>query len=246
MKISVLIVDDEPLARQRLIRLLDAHDTFECIGEAGDGRAAVEFCQQQAVDLVLLDVEMPGLNGMEAARALVELDQTPLMVFCTAYDDFALEAFGVNAVDYLLKPIRSEHLQRALDRVTAQLSASSTISGQNEENTQARSYITVRSYQGLQKIPIESIYYFQADQKYVNVVHEAGEHLIDESLRQLETEFGERFLRIHRSTLAARKRIERLETTQADGARLFLSGLEHGVPVSRRHLPHVRREIKGN
>ncbi|MGB1092928.1 MAG: LytR/AlgR family response regulator transcription factor, partial [Oceanobacter sp.] len=186
----VLIVDDEPLARQRLVRLMEAHPEFECVGEAADGASAVTFCQQQSVDLVLMDVEMPGMNGMDAARALGDLTPSPGIIFCTAYEQFAVEAFGVNAIDYLLKPVRSEDLARALSRVS-----DSSETSASEQQSGARTHITVRSYQGIQKIPVASIYYFQADQKYVNVVHEEGEHLIDESLRQLESEFGETFLR---------------------------------------------------
>lgn len=243
MTYRVLLVDDEPLARERMKRLLLEHHDFVCVGEAANGDAALAWLGMHQADLVLLDIQMPGRNGLETAAAMQELPQVPLVVFCTAYDEHALQAFAVKAIDYLLKPVRKEDLRRALQR------ASEWLMQQSAEHPSARpsgsrTHLSARTHNGLQLIPLESVFYFYADQKYVNVHHEGGETLIDDSLRQLEDEFPGLFVRVHRSALVALNRIERLETLNSGGHKVFLRGLADGVPVSRRHLPEVRRVMK--
>jgi len=241
MSYRVLLVDDEPLARERLKRLLDEHSNFDWVAEAGDGQAALSWLQQHHCDLVLLDIQMPGKTGLEVARDIQALEQPPLVVFCTAYDEHALQAFRVNAIDYLMKPIAKDDLSRALQRASEWL----------DQNPQplaatagARTHISARTHNGMQLIPLAEVLYFLADQKYVNVCHISGETLIDDSLKQLEDEFGDKFLRVHRSALVSRARIDRLEAQEEGGHLLYLKGLTDGIAVSRRHLPAVRKAMK--
>ncbi|GAA6144915.1 MAG: DNA-binding response regulator [Thalassolituus sp.] len=237
MSYRVLVVDDEPLARERLKRLLDEHTDFSCIAEAGDGQAAVDWLAQFHADLVLLDIQMPGLDGLQAAAQISQQNNPPVLVFCTAYDEHALSAFDVNAADYLLKPIRKEDLTRALTRAAERLS-------RQQAAVAARTHISARTAHGLVLTPIDEVAYFSADQKYVSMHHEAGETLIDDSLKQLEEEFSQRFLRIHRSYLVAAHRIYRLETTE-DGVVLWLRDLDTPLPVSRRHVSGVKKYLRG-
>lgn len=239
MSYRVLLVDDEPLARERLKRLMLEHADFTCIAEAGDGAAAVSWLQQFKADVVLLDIQMPGLDGLQAAEKIGELDHPPVIIFCTAYDDHAVSAFRVNAADYLLKPIRKEDLARALCRAVERLERLAAA-----PETAARTHISARTPQGLSLIPVDDVIFFSADQKYVSVHHLGGETLIDDSLKQLEEEFPQHFLRIHRSTLVAVDRICRLENTD-DGVNLWLKDHTTSLPVSRRHVSGVKRFIKG-
>ncbi|SIS52002.1 two component transcriptional regulator, LytTR family [Thalassolituus maritimus] len=237
MSYRVLVVDDEPLARQRLKRLLDEHKDFACIAEAGDGQAAVDWLSQFRADLVLLDIQMPGLDGLQAAEKIRSLANPPVIVFCTAYDDHALAAFDVDAADYLLKPIRKEDLIRALSRAAERLS-------RQVAGPAARTHISARTSQGLVLTPVDDVLFFSADQKYVSMHHADGETLIDDSLKQLEEEFPQRFMRIHRSYLVASDRVQRLENTD-DGVVLWLRGSDHPLPVSRRHAPGVKKHLRG-
>lgn len=238
MTYRILLVDDEPLARQRLQRLLQAHPDFCVAGEAAHGDAALDWLQQHQADLVLLDIQMPGRNGLDTAAAIQQLAQPPLLVFCTAHDEYALQAFTVQAIDYLLKPVRPEDLTRALQR------AGEWLAQRPVPATPARNHLSARTHHGLQLIPLDEVLYCQADQKYVTVVHDQGETLIDESLKQLEEEFPTRFIRAHRSALVAIDRIERLEAVPAGGHQLVLRGHDQGVPVSRRHLAEVRQLLR--
>ena len=167
MSYRVLVVDDEPLARQRLKRLLEEHKDFACIAEAGDGQAAVDWLSQFRADLVLLDIQMPGLDGLQAAEKIRSLANPPVIVFCTAYDDHALAAFDVDAADYLLKPIRKEDLIRALSRAAERLS-------RQVAGPAARTHISARTSQGLVLTPIDDVLFFSADQKYVSMHHDEG------------------------------------------------------------------------
>ena len=243
MSYRVLLVDDEPLARERLKRLLLEHDDFDCAGEAANGDAALSWLALHQADLVLLDIQMPGMSGLETAAEIIKRDNAPAIVFCTAYDEHALQAFGVKAIDYLLKPIRKEDFSRALQRAVEWLG---TRPQPNEEaSAGVRTHLSARTHNGLQLIPLDDVLYFYADQKYVSVRHTGGETLIDDALKQLEDEFDGRFVRVHRSALVARDRIERLVAQQGGGHKVYLRGLEEGVAVSRRHLAEVKRVMKG-
>lgn len=245
MSYRLLLVDDEPLARERLKRMLDEHQDFSLVGEQGDGLSALEWLQHHEADVVLLDIQMPGLDGLATAAKIQELPNPPLVIFCTAYDEHALEAFGVNAIDYLLKPVRREDLARALGRASQRLPELDDLDVVTAaDGAAARTHLSARTHQGLVLIPVEEVFYFVADQKYVNVVHSRGETLIDDSLRQLEDEFGPQFVRVHRSALVSRQRIVRLDAQNGGGHKVFLRGLDDGISVSRRHLADVRKVMK--
>lgn len=238
---KILLVDDEPLARQRLKRMLDAHPHCSLVGEAGDGEQAIRQCQALAPDLVLMDIRMPGIDGLQAARHLALLEQPPAVVFCTAYDDYALEAFEASAVDYLLKPVQADKLATALERAgrlnRVQLAG---ITGVARE-TGGRSHISARSHRGVELVPVTEVRCFIADQKYVTALHPDGELLLDESLKELENEFPDRFARVHRNALVALAHVQGLERLDGGHVRVRLSGLEEGPLVSRRMLPALRR-----
>lgn len=259
MSIRVLLVDDEPLARQRLARLLVEHENYHIVAEAGNGQAALDWLRQHKADLVLLDIQMPGLTGLEVTEQLMaSLPATaarPAIIFCTAYDEYALDAFKVEAVDYLLKPIRKDDLSKALQKAQRWIEQQPDAEQITAIENCARTHISARTHQGLQLIPITEIYSFQADQKYITVKYETtdaasgessnGEVLIDEPLKMLEDEFEQHFVRIHRNALVAKDKIDRLETVDSSIHILYLKGVAEGMSVSRRHLPGVRKLMRG-
>lgn len=242
---SVLIVDDEPLARERLRRLLEDIGGWRIAGEATHGLEALDVCTQLDPDVVLLDIRMPGMDGIEVARHLTALENAPAVIFTTAYSDYAIQAFDAQAIGYVVKPVRLERLQRALQqaaRLTRQgVDAVASAGG----HTLQRAHICVRKARGLQLIPVENILYFQADQKYVTVVHPGGEEISDETLKGLEAEFAADFIRIHRHTLVALRHLQRIETDEYGHSFAWLAQREQPLPVSRRLVGEVRRRLRG-
>lgn len=242
---KVLIVDDEPPARQRLRRLIDELDDCVIVGEATNGLQAIELTQTEDPDVLLMDIRMPGINGIEAARHLAALDQPPAVIFTTAYDEYAVDAFDAQAVGYLMKPVRRERLARALrhaSRLTqTQLAALRTDDSAGEER---RSHICARVRDQLQLVPVPDIFYFQADQKYTTVRYKEGEVLIDESLKTLEYEFSPDFVRIHRSALVAVAHIRSLERDGTGKQFAVFRDCDVRLPVSRRHAPALKRRLR--
>ncbi|HHJ13436.1 MAG TPA: response regulator transcription factor [Gammaproteobacteria bacterium] len=240
-----LIVDDEPLARQRLARLLEEIEGCEPCGEAGDGLQALRQVQALQPDLVLMDIRMPGMDGLEAARHLARLERPPSLVFTTAYGDHALEAFDLHALDYLLKPIHPERLRRALGKARQLAGSRLGAALQAAGDGAARTHLCARKRGNLELIPIEEVVYLQADHKYVTVCSPSRKLLIEESLKALEQEFAGRFLRIHRNALVAPACIRALEKDADGRCRVVLDGVEETLEVSRRQLPEVRRRLRG-
>ena len=244
---KVLIVDDEQPARDRLRTILDDEDAFEGVGEARNGQDALVECERLSPDVVLLDIRMPGLDGIETAHHLNSLESSPAVVFTTAYDEYAIDAFEARAIGYVLKPVRRAKLVAALNHASSLTSqALSEVAGEAGLD-EPRKHICARSHGELRLIPIDSITSFQADQKYVAVHHEGGTDLIDEPLKSLEAEFHSRFVRIHRSALVAVDQIERLEKTVDGRTQVILRQQresEGELVVSRRHLAEVRRRLK--
>ncbi len=238
---KILIVDDEPLARSRLQDLLGDIGNHQVVGEANNGRTAIEQALQLAPDIVLLDINMPEMSGLEAAIHLSQLEHAPAVIFTTAYSEHALEAFDANAIDYLLKPIRRTRLEQALSKVQplqrSQLDKTAT------DQHLSRNHIGAHLRGGIKLIPIEDIYYFHSDSKYVIVHHKDGEVLIDEPLKSLEQEFCDRFTRIHRNSLIANNCIEALEKVSDSHFQLRLRSCNALLEVSRRQLPAVRKLI---
>src|SRR5688572_30443442 len=201
----VVIADDEPLARERLRGLLAEQRGVEVVAEAADGQHALHACAEHHPDLVLLDIAMPGIDGLEAARHLAAFEPRPAVVFCTAYDAHALSAFEAEAIDYLVKPVRPERLAAAIERVrTFAAGRTQATATTSTSPAQRRTHLCARLRGSLRLIPVEDVHYLHAEEKYVIVHHARGEDLIEESLKSLEEEFGERFVRIHRNCLVAR------------------------------------------
>jgi two-component system response regulator AlgR len=250
---KVLIVDDEKPARDRLRQLVGDLGEFEVVGEAGNGEQALEEVSRHRPDVVLLDIRMPGLDGIETAHHLNAMDQPPAVVFTTAYDEYAIDAFDARAIGYVLKPVRRERLKRALEHAK-RLSAAmlNQLSGDSRIGNR-RNHVCARIHDELRLIPVDDIHYFNADQKYVCVHHARGQDLIDDSLKSLEDEFFDRFVRIHRGALVAIDRIDRLERSGDGKTRVVLrntvpdedNAFDDELVISRRHLATVRRRLKG-
>ncbi|MFO1391823.1 MAG: LytTR family DNA-binding domain-containing protein [Agitococcus sp.] len=243
----ILVCDDEALARERLVRLLRDVPDCEVVGEAENGREAIDKVELLEPDLVLLDIRMPVMDGIACAEALAQLDSPPAVIFITAFDEHALAAFQVEAVGYLLKPVRREQLNEALARAARLNRAQLQQIKEKVEKTpksDARQHIAARTHRGMELIPINEVYYFLADQKYITVRHSRGEILIDETLKELEEEFGDRFLRIHRNALLAPQFLEGLEVNSAGQTFVRFKGIAEKLLVSRRHLSHLREKIQ--
>lgn len=233
---KVLIVDDEAPARDRLRRMLEKIEGITTVGEAADGKAALQANEQLQPDVILLDIRMPGMDGLATARELAKLPDPPTVIFTTAYGEHALEAFEAEALDYLVKPVRQERLEQTLTRLLKR--------GLVIDKTQGRSHLTVRKHGNLHLIPVDEILYFQADNKYVTAFMAGREELLEESLKQLEEEFGSRFLRIHRNALIALESLEGIEKNPDGRCHVTLRGVGCGPEISRRHLAEVRRVLK--
>jgi two-component system response regulator AlgR len=241
---KVLIVDDEPLARRRLATLLAGVDGVEVVGEAADGAQALAAVDRHDPDLVLLDIRMPGIDGLEVARRLALRDDPPMVVFCTAYDQHALAAFEAEAVDYLLKPVRRERLLAALERVRRFNGEALPEAPGSADKARQRSHICARVRGEMKLVPISAIIYFLADAKYVEVHFDGGEVLIEDSLVSLEQEFGDRFVRVHRNCLVSRERIDGLARNSEGETIVRLRGCPVTLEVSRRNLPQLRRLLR--
>jgi len=245
--LRVLIVDDEAPARRRLRDVLadcSAELPVDIVGEAGNGLDALNQVQQQAVDAVLLDIRMPGMDGLECAAHLNCLSAPPAIIFSTAYDAYACQAFDLNAVDYLLKPVRADRLVRALSR--AHRLNAVALDQLREAHPKARTHLSVNEKGRVVLIPVADILYLKAELKYVTVRTAAREFLIEESLTRLESEFDAVFLRIHRNCLVASARIREIGKLpgEEDGHFLRLDELDERLMVSRRQYSVLREKIK--
>lgn len=235
----LLLADDEPQALARLKSLIgEISPEIEVVAEAANGTEALALCQHQVIDMALLDIRMPGLDGIALATELALLPRPPAIIFLTAYDEYALKAFEANAIDYLLKPVRKERLHKALEKAKV-LNAGQL---QSIENT--TDYVTATYRGGLKKIPFEEILFFRADSKYVEVVTPGGTALLDVSLKALEERFGDRLMRVHRNALIVPRHAKELRKGKESNMLLSLSGTDELLEVSRRHLPDVRRLLK--
>lgn len=244
-KTKVLVCDDEMLARRRLKRLVESAG-MAVSAEAASGREAVRCASRLRPDVVLMDIRMPDMDGLEAAAHLDKMENPPAVIFCTAYDEHALQAFRVHAVDYLLKPVGSEDLQKALIKArTLNPVQVAELSHQLAANrVSRRRHLSASTHRGLELIPVEEVRYFQADQKYVAVHYAGGKVLIDEPLKALEEEFKDLFVRIHRSTLVSLYFIQSVEASHGGGFEVRLRGVEALLSVSRRHMSGLRRALK--
>lgn len=244
----VIVVDDEEPARERLRQMLDDIDDYECAGVAANGEEALELAVSEQPDIMLLDIRMPGLSGLEVAHHLNSLPESPAVVFTTAYDEHAIEAFEARAVGYILKPVRKSRLEGALRQAARLAPARLADIGDAAGLDEPRAHLCARRQGELRLIPVDDIHYLEADQKYVSVHHANGEDLIDESLKSLEAEFAQRFVRIHRSVLVALPSIDRIERDAEGRTRVILrnDSQDGGKPliISRRHVADVKRRLQ--
>ena len=240
----ILIVDDEPLARARLRAMLGDVEGMTVSGEAGTGTAALAEFDREPAEVVLLDIRMPGMDGIEVARHLATLEQPPAVIFTTAYDGHALAAFQTHAVGYLLKPIRQEHLVAALVRATrptrAQLAA---LAADQPGERSVRTHISASLSGNLRLVPVDEVRFFRAEHKYVTARHPGGELVIEDPLSALEEEFGERFLRVHRNAIVASRHVRACDRDPAGHLTLGFDGVPDTVEVSRRLAAQVRRAL---
>ena len=241
---KVLIVDDEAPARMRLQAMLDSMDGYASCGEAANGAEALALAEQEQPDILLMDIRMPGMDGLEAAQHLQSLEQPPAIIFTTAYNDYALQAFDAHAVDYLLKPVRRERLEEALQhaRRLTRVQAASLQSAEQQAGPRQRICANVRGC--LQLIAVEQIRYFHADQKYVTVCTAGEQVLIEETLKGLEQEFSGQFARIHRNALVAKRYITGVTRDNDGRVMVQLDGVAQTLEVSRRHAAGIRQLVK--
>lgn len=245
---KVLIVDDEKPARDRLRQILDDEDDYYVVGEAANGHEALEEAARLRPDIVLLDIRMPGMEGIETAHHLNTMDPAPAVVFTTAYDEYAVDAFEARAIGYVLKPVRRSRLTGALEQATRLVGNALSEAAADARLDVQRKHVCAHVHGDLKLIPIHEVTSFVADQKYVSVDHDNGQDLIDDSLKSLEAEFGDRFVRIHRSALVAVDRIDRIEKN-ADGKSCIVlrdgsQDEDKELIISRRHVAEVKRRLK--
>ena len=246
MTIKILVVDDEEYARERIKGLIDRYADYDVCAEAENGAEAVVMVERFQPDIVLMDITMPGMDGLEAARHIATMEMPPAVIFTTAYGEYALEAFSTKATGYLMKPIRQEQLLQSLEQARSLNRAQRMEALENREgrNMLSRKHICARMRGNLELIPIEDVVYFQADQKYVTVRHKKGEVIIEESLKSLETDLADRFIRIHRNALVSKTAIAGLSKSSVGRTQIVLDNVKDQLEVSRRHLAEVRRFVR--
>jgi two-component system response regulator AlgR len=246
--LSIFIVDDEPPARNRLRDVLnDCSEKLplQIVGEASNGSEALDMLMELPVDVVLLDIRMPQMDGIELSQHLLKLPKPPVIIFTTAYDDYAIKAFELHAVDYLLKPIRLERLFEALTRARGAVPVKNEVL--QELANEPRKNLSSHERGKIYLIPIGQVLYLRAELKYITVRTAEREYLIEESLSALEKEFSDRFVRIHRNCLAAKEAIEGFvrggeDSAESAGWMVKLKGLDELLAISRRQQ-HIVKEF---
>jgi two-component system response regulator AlgR len=244
--LRILIVDDEAPARARLRDVLadcSSEVAFEVVGEAANGRAALDLLDSAVTDLVLLDIRLPEMDGIELAQHLQKLSEPPAIVFTTAYDVYAIRAFDLHAIDYLLKPVRAARLVEALKRVRS--SAALSVTALREMSQRAPAFLSAHERGRIHLIPIEDVVYLKAELKYVTVRTPQREYVLEDALARLEQEYPERFVRVHRNCLIARTAIRGFERARVEGESSWLvlvNGCDEKLPVSRRQH-HIMRDF---
>ncbi len=242
--LQVLLVDDEALARSRLRTLLGdcRNPAAQVAAEAGNAVQALELVRRQRFDLVLLDVRMPGADGLALAQALGQLPEPPPVVFVTAHADHAVQAFEVEAVDYLTKPVRLERLQQALHKALRQAQAARADVPGTPSDT-----LVIQDRGLVVRLPVAEVVYLKAELKYVTVRTASRSHILDASLADLEERYPGLFLRIHRNALVALRALRALEKhddpQEGEGWAVRLDGVDERLAVSRRQLPAVREAL---
>lgn len=242
----VLVVDDEKLARKRLIRMVETMNGYEVVGVADSGEEAIRQAIRLEPEIVLLDIRMPGMDGIEAGKQLSTLATPPAVIYCTAFGEHAIKAFEVNAAAYLMKPVRREALTEALKNASRvnKVQMEAMLGNDEVPSARSRTYISAKTRRGIELIPLSEVKFFQADHKYVTVRHEGGEVLIDDTLRDLESEFGDKLVRIHRNALVMMDHLEGLERDPSGHYQVRMRGIDERLGVSRRHVSGLRRLVQ--
>jgi len=241
---KILIVDDEQLARQRIADMLaDIYSSYTQL-EAGNGLDALHTAETEKPEIVLMDIRMPTMDGLEAAFHMTAIEPAPAVVFITAYDEHAVKAFEANAIDYLLKPVRTDRLKQALEK--AEMISRSRLGRlqQMQQTRSIRTHLSATSQGRIQLIPVTEIRCFRADQKYVTVYWSGKETLIDDPLKDLENEFADSFLRVHRNALVSLAHIVSLEKNHEGNYLVTLKGLQEKLVASRRHVADIKQKLK--
>jgi len=247
---DILVVDDEKLARDRLVRMIQKLEGNKVVGEATTGVDALQKITQLKPDVILLDIRMPDMDGLEAARHIMRTETPPAVIFCSAYGEHALEAFNAHAVGYLLKPVKQEQLEAALNNAKKltklQITSfrNSTISSSDKKIFKGRKHISAKTRLGLELVPVDDVRCFQADHKYVTAYHVNGEILIDDTLKDLEDEFGDRFVRIHRNSLISLHHVEGMDKAPMGQFAIRLQGVALKPIISRRHVTDLRAQLR--
>lgn len=246
LSLRVFIVDDEPPARNRLRDLLgDCSEqlALEVVGEAGNGQEALDRLMETPADVVFLDIRMPEMDGIELAQHLQKLPKPPVIIFTTAYDAYAIKAFDLHAIDYLLKPIRLGRLFDALTRARAAVPVQFEVL--RDLLPEPRKNLSIHERGKIYLVPIEQVLFLRAELKYVTVRTAEREYLLEESLTALETEFSARFVRIHRNCLVAKDAIVGFEKGGDEGESgwmVKLKGMDELLAISRRQQ-HIIKEF---
>lgn len=249
MTLKILIVDDELLARSRLRTLLAecTEPRVDVVGEAANAVQGMEQIQRTACDLVLLDVHMPGVDGMALAATLRQMASPPAVVFVTAYAEHAVKAFELEAVDYLTKPVRRERLQQALQKVERLRTAVDGV--QNEANGAGTESLIIQERGRSERVALADVVYLKAELKYITVRTAEKEHIYDGALSDLEQRYAHLFVRVHRNALVARRAVRAVEKhndpVEGEGWTVRLDGVEERLAVSRRQLAAVREALMG-
>ena len=241
---KILVVDDEPLARQRLATQLGDLDIGTEVREAENGLDALSRLENFAAEIVLLDIRMPGMDGLETARHLALMEPVPAVIFTTAYDEHALAAFEAQAVAYLLKPVRREKLADAIERARALRAGHEAIAVAVGDELGTRTHVSAMVGGNLNLMPLSAVCYFQADQGYVSAVAPDSRLLIEDSLRSLEQEFGDDFVRVHRNALVNVRHVDSLRKDAGGNIAVVFKQLEEQLLVSRRLVAGVRKRLQ--
>jgi len=242
--IEILIVDDEKAARDRLARLVGdlANDQWHVAALCENGQQAVDFCNSNNVDIVLMDIRMPVMDGIQAAGMLAEMPSPPAVIFTTAFGEYALDAFDAQGTGYLLKPVKKEKLQEALQRSSRLTRVQQQAVADDKED---QAYISGQFRGALVRVPVTELIYFMAEDKYVTAYTQDKQLLVDEPLKVLEQRYAGLIVRVHRNALAVTEKLVGIEQKQNQPVYALLQGTETKLEISRRHVPEVKQLILG-
>jgi two-component system response regulator AlgR len=238
--VKVLVVDDEELARERLEKLIAGLPGYAVVETCGDAQSAINLLQGQDFDVVLLDISMPGMSGLDLARFIKGLDVPPAVIFCTAHDEHAITAFEAGGSAYLLKPVREGKLLESLEGAR-RMNRMQRQSIKLDDLGRSSESFCIESHRGVEMVPVSSVSHIVADQKYVTLYHPGGEALMETSLRAIEDDYPQVFVRIHRNALANLGYMAGIKRNTSGEAFLKLTGSKQEPRISRRHLKDVKK-----